>query len=354
MNRDPIQRKLAEFLTPQGVLRAVGGAGEIWVGTNLGSVRKDNQDRVLAIQVRYANRPRDNFTLCVLADGIGGLSNGAEAAALAASTFASSAIRLVALPIERRLWSSAQEANVAVYEAFGGRSGATLSGVFVGESGAFGVNIGDSRIYGVTSERSVRQLSVDDTFQNYAKNAVGLAEQRNALIQFVGMGEGVEPHIIAGDTYRYSYFLLTSDGVHGVGDSLFGKIVSSAATPQDVIRRLVTLNDISGGTDNGSAAIVSNRQDREPGTDGTTIRAISPIDRLEIWIPVVVPQPDRREPSLHQIDHAREPQVKAKRKARILPRPKKTKTADATSPKLPLDGDDDKPEVKISFPDKGD
>jgi serine/threonine protein phosphatase PrpC len=359
--QDPFLRKLVEFLTPQFMPRSAAGFGSVWLGTNLGNVRKDNQDRVVVVRVSYDRRPQDNFTLAVLADGVGGLANGADAAVITISSFVANSIRNVRLPHPERLVGAAQFANALLYDTFGGRSGSTLSAVFVNSSACWGVNVGDSRIFGVDPESRITQLSEDDTLENYVKFSESVREGRNALVQYIGMGEGVEPHVIAVDGKRYSKLLLTSDGIHGIGSGIFGQIVRSSSSSQELVRKLLTLNDISGGTDNGSViSIPPTLSEAEDATDGASVKVFSPSDRLEIWIPANQfqekstnwPASDAKYDALKEQYDALLERVQKQKKKPTKPRVSRASKAgsEETSPPLPLE--DEKPEVNISFPNK--
>jgi len=61
-----------------------------------------------------------------------------------------------------------------------------------------GVNVGDSRIYGISASKQTTQLTLDDTLAGYLgrRESKGANISEKGLVQFVGMGDGIEPHII--------------------------------------------------------------------------------------------------------------------------------------------------------------
>jgi len=151
---DTLQRRLAQFLAGLKASRAFNGAADMGVGTSLGAVRDANEDRALIARVSYAPTPDRSFALGVVCDGIGGLPRGGDAAFWAVSVFVSRFLRTPKLGTPDRLVAAATAANHAVYELLGGRGGATLSAVVVDRLGnVCGVNVGDSRIYGITQSR---------------------------------------------------------------------------------------------------------------------------------------------------------------------------------------------------------
>src|SRR3954447_10412825 len=119
------------------------------------------------------------------------MSHGGEAAELAVSVFTARLLRTPRLPPHERLQHAAKAANEAVYRAFSGRSGSTLSAVIVHHDGrVLGINAGDSRIYGVTASKDFVQLTRDDTLAEYLGQDARANIHQNRLVQFIGMGEG--------------------------------------------------------------------------------------------------------------------------------------------------------------------
>jgi PPM family protein phosphatase len=285
---DALQRRLARFVTEAKTPRSVAGSMGIWVGTNLGAVREQNQDRALVTSASYKTAPQKNFILGALCDGIGGLARGEDAAVLAISVFVSRFLRTPKLPAADRLRGAAMVANAAVYSMLGGRGGTTLSAVLVnGQVDAIGVNVGDSRIYCISHTRELIQLSRDDTLGGVLGRRDDAAH-RNELLQFLGMGEGLEPHILTAQPEDSSALLVTSDGIHGAPSDALAQVVRNARTGAQLVRRLIDLSDALGGHDNGTAFVLPTRvQPHQDEDQGLNLRFWSASDRLEIWIPVL-------------------------------------------------------------------
>ena len=288
MADDALERRIAKFVAEQRAPYSLNGTSDICLGTCIGAVRKQNQDRALITFAWYPTAPEKSFALGVVCDGMGGLLKGEEAAVLAASVFVSRVIRWPSQPPADRLRWAALAANDAVYTSLDGHGGTTLSAIMVGSRGAaFGVNAGDSRIYGLTRSRDVKQLSRDDNLAGLLGQEGGFGA--NQLVQFVGMGEGIQPRIIDADQDDFNSILITTDGVHCASPATFAKTVQAQTNNHDLIRRLLALNEALGGQDNGTALVLPTRFEAPDGDSeqGLTLTFWSPSDRLEIWIPAL-------------------------------------------------------------------
>jgi hypothetical protein len=250
-------------------------------------------------------------------------------------------------------------ANAAVYSMLGGRGGTTLSAVTVnGQGHAVGVNVGDSRIYYISHTRELIQLSRDDTLGAVLGKRDDVM-RRNELLQFLGMGEGIEPHILTGLPEDSSAYLVTSDGIHGAPEAL-AQVVRNARTDGELVRRLIDLSDAFGGHDNGTAFVLPTRLEPQQDEDqGLNLRFWSASDRLEIWIPVLADdvRQDRLPPALteardadagERADTRQKPQ-KDPSKRRSRRASKKKKYSDNGT--LPLD-EAERPPLDIRFPGK--
>jgi serine/threonine protein phosphatase PrpC len=374
-----IQNRLARALEAQGsgkVIRSHSGAA---LGSSVGLVRKRNEDCCLVARASYSNVGRANFTIAIVCDGLGGMSQGREAAILAASAFTASLFCAPAIEWGERLFQAISYVNAQVYQRLRGDGGTTLSAVISSHDGAMFCHVGDSRIYGVMPDRALEQLSRDDTINALLKRQEGEAEapKDSRLLQFVGMGDEMEAQISAVPGHCRSV-LLTSDGAHDVPHSVFQRVVSAAAGGNDLIRKLLALADMTGGRDNASAILLPIGSDAELHDESVEneLLAILPNDTLAIHIAgsdawersghMRNPPANYsdREPSkrieeapvpLDVVKSEPEPKpsstkgkgktTKARKPKRSAPRPK----TDAAG-RLPLDEPDNKVDVQFSSP----
>lgn len=227
------------------------------LATDVGSVREDNEDKVAILRGRdLTGRP---LVLVALSDGIGGMKAGAECAALTIGCFFAAVLDAAQSSIEPEAWLStaAFRANLAVHSKFDGSGGATLAAVLIRPGiSAHWLSVGDSRVYR-SNETSLTQLSVDDTIAGQLGKPNGSGLGQTNLLQFIGMGRQLEPHISDADPLNKGAFLLTSDGVHYLDANWLGQVVGNSPDPGACVRRLVELAKWCGGPDNASAAYVT-------------------------------------------------------------------------------------------------
>ncbi len=228
--------------------------------TNRGRQRPENQDAVMAARAGA-------YTLIAVADGLGGLANGAVA-----SRHAMSRVRTAfrseepSDPLER-IVAALEAANGEFVEVANGEPekamGTTAVGILFGPAGTATFNIGDSRAY-LLREGILRQLTDDhsvaaDRMREGLLNPEEIATdpRRNQLTRCVGVDaafglDTTEPGPpLPGDRY-----LVCSDGLYGcVPDDEIARILVGANDPLEAAARLVEAANGAGGPDNISAGL---------------------------------------------------------------------------------------------------
>ena len=242
------------------------------------------------IWASYPDSTARNFKLAVVSDGIGGLAHGGDAASIALSVFVSRVLRTSQQLPADRLINATLAANSALFDQFQGRAGATLSAVFIGGNGAkIGVNVGDSRIYGITETKDFLQLSRDDTLAGVLGENKHEAQNYKKLIQYVGMGEGIEPNKVDIGRNDIDIIAITTDGIHGSPKGVLSELVKGANSEIELSHKLILLSDLLGGHDNGT--VIAIRPDADSletdGGQGLILTLLSAISRLEVWIPML-------------------------------------------------------------------
>lgn len=284
---DALQKRIAKFVTNPIASASTTNHGDFCLATNIGSVRKQNQDRALLVLATYADAPEKNFTLSVVCDGVGGMLQGDAAAVTAISTFASRVLRSSKASAEERLRLAAAAANEVVYKEFQARGGTTLSAVFCRQGGqAVGLNVGDSRIYGVTNGRKLTQLSKDDTLAGYLGVSSHNDERRHQIVQYIGMGEGLESHLIPIFRQELVSILITTDGIHNSPLDALDQLVTSAQSNLDLMQKLISLSSAIGGRDNATGIVSPSQFSLEPQDQGLNLSFVSPFAKMEIWLPL--------------------------------------------------------------------
>lgn len=226
------------------------------LGTEVGNVRPDNQDQVCAARWRT---PRGRvFSVLSLADGIGGLAAGSDAAAVAQASFVAALYDESSKGGAPGEWLSRAclRANQVVYNHFGGRGGSTLvAALLLPEGTVHWLSVGDSRVY-VGVGATLNQLSKDDTLAGQLGRPSEAGLGRSDLLQFVGMGPNLEPHVGQLFVRDAEYFLLSSDGAHAIKSEWMGLLVHNSSDPAIAARRLLENSKWCGGTDNASVAVL--------------------------------------------------------------------------------------------------
>lgn len=202
--------------------------------TDVGKVRQSNQDNY------FCEKLYENVYLFVVCDGMGGTKGGNIASELATEVFKEYVIKEIAktenkkgIPSSRKinfkelLTIAAAKANTAVYEKAMSDSelaqmGTTLVGCIVFEDKVYTVNVGDSRLYRITSSSDEAIRITHD--HSYVQALVDMGQltpeeaavnpRRNILTMAVGTEETVQPDINSFKPEKGDYILLCSDGLY--------------------------------------------------------------------------------------------------------------------------------------------
>ena len=264
--------------TPNAVRRA-GGVLSLALSTDIGTVRTENQDRCAVL--RICNNDGKMLVIAVLCDGMGGMESGADCASKAISNFLYHCVCSINEPIDILLKNAVSKANDAVFSTYEGRGGATLSAFCLDSNGVLtGVNVGDSRIY-CLDKQVLTQLSSDDTLAGQFGNRAIEFSNRNELLQHVGIGNDIEPHILSIKIPedRDIRLLVTSDGVHFLDHDLISSVIKHAPDSARAAQRLTELSKWCGGKDNATTVI-------SPSIDQLiAFRDSSKVGTIEVWDP---------------------------------------------------------------------
>lgn len=277
---NPLQKQLTSWFMRRtastGVRRVSALAAA--VATEIGSVRGDNQDRVAV--ARGCDKDGRPYAIAAVADGIGGMEDGALCAATAlAGLLAEVAVQARAgLPSHEWLPKAVAAANMAVYAKFRGNGGSTLVAALIGTDGKVAwANVGDSRVYHQLDGKLVR-LSTDDTIAGQLGKGREAGPDQSKLLQFIGIGNAIEPGLGTIDSPA-GQLLLASDGVHFLDTTQwFEAIIAHAPDPGMCVRRLTDLSKACGGFDNASACVMGLQLDAQVQEPEISLT-------LEIWDP---------------------------------------------------------------------
>ena len=277
-NSDDLSERIAAWLSESYSERTSFWSFERSLGATLGtargSVRSENQDRVLCARYTPRKNRGEPWTLFALADGMGGMQEGAKCAEIALSVIVKTFLESENGPLQDKVARSVVAANRRLYELYKNRGGTTLSAIILAAGEVCLVNVGDSRIYTFQSgasqvgEGRFRQVTTDDTIAGELERLKGVRlpdshreHLSNQLAQYLGLGDGLEPHfygpkeISAEDGY-----LITSDGAHDLALETFARLVLTSPTGADTVKRVLQVATWIGGFDNASVICI------EPGS----------------------------------------------------------------------------------------
>ncbi len=228
------------------------------IGTDQGP-RDENQDRAVIVR-NQGGAIGQQFVLVALADGIGGLKHGSEAACLTLAEVASVLTAEDLRNARRAIIAAIQKANNLVFEAFGGDGGATLIGCLFSRGAAIGFSAGDSRLFAETKAGHLDLISIDDTIAGELQRLRGnlpadtlLHPMYGNLAQYVGLGPGLQCRIYEIPLENYTSLTLTSDGAHFVRQDVMELILRHAESASNTVTRLVQMAKWLGVSDNATA-----------------------------------------------------------------------------------------------------
>lgn len=221
--------------------------------SDIGNVRKENEDRMLF---------DESAQLFGVADGVGGLPGGAEAAQETVNVVTSSVLAAEAELNLRAIVTKANDAVVAL--------GMRMSpGVGIGSTLTFGcvrgsrlklAHVGDSRAF---SWRKGELICVteDHSVENEARRRRARGEvvyysesQRGALTRCIGQALPPEVDLADLPLSPGDRFIFCTDGItRVVSEAELSKIVGEANQPDEIVHRIVGLAVERGGPDNATA-----------------------------------------------------------------------------------------------------
>jgi serine/threonine protein phosphatase PrpC len=226
--------------------------------TDIGRVRRKNEDR-------YLFSPED--MLFGIADGVGGLPNGAEAAQHAVDEVAS-AVHLAPPGRDLDLTSIVVNTNEAVSQL-----GLALSpAIGIGTTLTFGcirknilqiAHIGDSRCY-VWHNGDFSRVTEDHSVENEARLRRAKGDivyyhesNRAALTRCIGQPTPPEVDVITRPLVAGERYLFCTDGVtRMLKDEELAEFMAFAVEPEDVLREIISLAVRRGGPDNATGVLV--------------------------------------------------------------------------------------------------
>ncbi len=226
--------------------------------TDIGKVREENEDRFLR---------DDELRLYAVADGIGGLAGGAEAAE---ETVKQLAALGRALPGEGHWDFASMIRTINQHVVSRGRTidalfgiGTTLIVVRLFRDHMQVAHVGDSSCY-LHRDGALEKLTMDHTVENemrarHGRNAADhlSARTRNALTRCVGQPKPPEADVLARPLKAGDRILLCSDGItRFIHDRELADLLGNAPGPEECLAKIIALASERGGFDNATGVLL--------------------------------------------------------------------------------------------------
>jgi protein phosphatase len=222
--------------------------------TDIGRVRRENEDRYLL---------DEKSLLFGVADGVGGLPGGAEAAQLAVDDFAG-VMHVLADGHEPDLVAIIRNTNERVAQLGQQISpslgiGTTITFGFIRDSHLKIAHVGDSRCYACRGREFVR-ITEDHSVENEARLRRARGEvvyyhesNRNALTRCIGQPAPLEVDVITRPILAGDRIIFCTDGVtRMIPDSELGAMLMQPDHPKSAVEEIVRLAVRRGGPDNAT------------------------------------------------------------------------------------------------------
>ncbi|NLM17559.1 MAG: Stp1/IreP family PP2C-type Ser/Thr phosphatase [Candidatus Riflebacteria bacterium] len=241
---------------------------QVFFKSDVGRVRKNNEDSLLAITPWSSLGVKQKASLFIVADGMGGHNAGEIASSIAINTakewFESADLELVT---KEQLTELCDNANTAVWEYSNQHPqtkgmGTTFTAMLIKKDKAMIAHVGDSRAYRL-NENGFKQLTSDHSLiAEQIKNGNITPEEarthpaRHMLSRVMGARAFMKPDIIEVQLNSGDLYLLCSDGVYGMlPDKKILKILQEKDLKKASEHIIDAAND-AGGLDNSTVMLL--------------------------------------------------------------------------------------------------
>ena len=233
--------------------------------TDIGKMRKQNQDYVFASEEPVGNLPN----LFLVADGMGGHNAGDYASRHAVEQIREEILHSFEKSPSRILDKAIHSANAFLWkkaaeeEALSGMGTTLVAAVCVGDKYLEVANVGDSRLYVIDNDR-IEQITIDHSYVEELVRRGGIDREsakshpnKNAITRAVGAEEEVEIDFFSVELVPGEIVLMCSDGLTNMlEDEEIHMILGSREGLQEKAEALVRAANDNGGKDNITVIII--------------------------------------------------------------------------------------------------
>jgi len=240
-------------------------------GRSIGKIRKSNQDSLFSSIFRISDHDHDHeLGIFIVADGMGGHSNGELASELAIKVASSVLLDLIKnaeidLGDDNVVFAAIKQAVTQSQDtimSYGKDMGTTITLAVVIDRRAYIANLGDSRCY-LTNGDALEQVTNDHSLVNRLVEIGQLTPeeakdypQKNVLYKALGVTGNISPDLFSRELKPGDRLLLCSDGLWGcVNDAIIASVITSNESLQNRVNELIGLALKAGGPDNISCIL---------------------------------------------------------------------------------------------------
>lgn len=226
--------------------------------TDTGLVRDHNEDALLVGQWMCQSAAGSPVSMevddarhlvCAVADGMGGHAGGELASRVALGLIGDAADHWRG-PAD--VITTLDAANARVRQVGSNPDlrglGTTVAGIFITDSSVVVFNVGDSRVYSISSG-FLQQISVDDAVLDEH------GRPTSTITQSLGQPNALRPHV-AELPRDGTNFLICSDGVSGSMSASALRAAALKSTPRECVSAVIDSTRTSGASDNFSVILV--------------------------------------------------------------------------------------------------
>jgi serine/threonine protein phosphatase PrpC len=249
---------------------------EYGISTHVGTTKDVNEDRSF-IRIG-ATSGSNELLMAVVADGMGGLDDAAQASEIAVESIKAwwdqrchiilqynSPLPLFIQEL-RQCFFAINEQLIGIRQKNGKRMGTTLSLLFIYQEHFFIHHVGDSRIY-----RKFNLMTNDHSWVNeqikfglLSKEEARLHPRRNVLTQCLGGEEGLKVDFKQGTCINEELFLICSDGFYSLFSDteikqMITQLLGEGFSLQEVTEELVRLSLQNQAKDNISILMIAKK-----------------------------------------------------------------------------------------------
>jgi protein phosphatase len=253
------------------------------LGTHRGRVRERNEDAVIYHYPSSIETLNSYGALFAVADGVGGLANGAEVADYALRRLIEIYYHEPLSDPSEMLKNSIIQVNAEIYREYHTKSATTLVAMLVRQEEAIVAHVGDSRAY--HGRPNMLKLITQD---HAAEMVDANGKSRRKLTRALGYRAHVEVSIATHAIQKDDCFLLITDGASRYFDTI-GLYKLLSESPRDSVQRIIQRSIEEGGMDNVSAIML------QVGTALSSESALSTHLRQLAQIGVKVELPDNKD-----------------------------------------------------------